>query len=40
MPRNGLSRRHEHTLKIADSHGIAVVTFARPPVNAMDSGSL
>ena len=28
------------TLKIADSDGIAVVTFARPPVNAMDSASL
>jgi len=28
------------TLKIADSDGIAVVTFPRPPVNAMDSASL
>jgi enoyl-CoA hydratase len=28
------------TLKIADSDGIVVVTFARPPVNAMDSASL
>ena len=29
-----------NTLKIAHSEGIAVVTFARPPVNAMDSASL
>jgi enoyl-CoA hydratase len=28
------------TLKIAGTDGIAVVTFARPPVNAMDSASL
>jgi hypothetical protein len=28
------------TLKIAESGGIAVVTFARPPVNAMDASSL
>ena len=28
------------SLKISDSDGIAVVTFARPPVNAMDSPSL
>ena len=28
------------TLKIAPSDGIVVVTFARPPVNAMDSPSL
>lgn len=28
------------TLKIADSDGIAIVTFARPPVNTMDSTSL
>lgn len=27
-------------LKIADRDGITVVTFARPPVNAMDSASL
>jgi len=28
------------TLKIVDRNGIAVVTFARPPVNVMDSESL